>query len=209
MMEMEMNPKNPYEQLGISENATFEDIQEAKAQLTEQYKYDDKAMQAIEAAYDSIFMERLRLRQEGRIKVPDGIRFAESLNEEARKKQQKVASSLPKVPDNWMQSFVDDPSQQELWVIAGVFGVLTLIAILGGPQFSALMMAGGLIASIYFLTKKENRFGRSLLIALGTFAIGIALGLGFANLITVGISVDQINVVVTLILLWLVSSFVR
>lgn len=208
-MEMEMNPKNPYEQLGISENATFEDIQEAKAQLTEQYKYDDKAVQAIEAAYDSIFMERLRLRQEGRIKVPDGIRFAESLNEEARKKQQKVASNLPSVPDNWMKGFVDNPNQQELLIVAGVFGTLTLTAILGGAELASLMMAGGLVASVYFLTKKENRFGRSLLIALGTFVIGIALGLGFANLITVGISVDQINVVVTLVLLWLVTSFVR
>ena len=76
-----MSEQSPYEKLGVSETASFEEIQAAKNRLTQEYSNDVKTVEDIEAAYDSIIMERLKLRQEGRIKVPDRIRFAERQRE--------------------------------------------------------------------------------------------------------------------------------
>ena len=74
-----MSEQNPYEQLGVTEESSFEEIQEAKQRLVQQYQNDSKIVESIEAAYDSVLMDRLRMRQEGRIKVPDRIRFPERL----------------------------------------------------------------------------------------------------------------------------------
>jgi hypothetical protein len=76
---MFMSEQNPYEQLGVTEESSFEEIQEAKQRLVQQYQNDSKIVELIEAAYDSVLMDRLRMRQEGRIKVPDRIRFPERL----------------------------------------------------------------------------------------------------------------------------------
>jgi len=64
-----MSEQNPYEQLGVTEESSFEEIQEAKQRLVQQYQNDSKIVELIEAAYDSVLMDRLRMRQEGRIKV--------------------------------------------------------------------------------------------------------------------------------------------
>ena len=78
---MSMSDQNYYDTLGLDENSSFEEIQEAKERLIAQCEDDRKQKEAIEAAYDAILMERLRLRQEGKIKVPDRIRFAEEVPE--------------------------------------------------------------------------------------------------------------------------------
>ena len=66
-----------YETLGLTEASSFEEVQSAKTRLSAEYKDDPQRKESIETAYDAILMERLRLRQEGKIKVPDRIRFAE------------------------------------------------------------------------------------------------------------------------------------
>ena len=58
-----MSDKNSYELLGITEASTFEEIQEARDRLVHQYIEEPKQQAAVEAAYDAILMERLRLRQ--------------------------------------------------------------------------------------------------------------------------------------------------
>ena len=72
-----MSEQNPYEQLGVTENSSFEEIQAAKKRLFEQHGNDSTVLETVEIAYDTIIMDRLRLRQEGKIKVPEKIRFPE------------------------------------------------------------------------------------------------------------------------------------
>lgn len=74
-----MSDKNPYETLGIDENSPFDEIQATRNRLVQEHAGDRKQLEAIEAAYEAILMDRLRLRQEGKIKVPDRIRFPERL----------------------------------------------------------------------------------------------------------------------------------
>ncbi len=78
-----MSDQNPYEKLGVTENATFDEIQDARNHLLQQYSGDPKRLETVEAAYDAILMDRLRMRQDGKIKVPEGIRFAERLSQPA------------------------------------------------------------------------------------------------------------------------------
>jgi len=59
-----MSDQSPYEKLGVSEDASFDEIQDARNRLFEQYSGDSKSVEIIEAAYDAILMDRLRMRQE-------------------------------------------------------------------------------------------------------------------------------------------------
>jgi Protein CHAPERONE-LIKE PROTEIN OF POR1-like len=208
-----MSIQNHYEKLGVKENASFEEIQEAKKLLTQQHSGDSKVLESIEAAYDAIIMDRLKLRQEGKIKVPERIRFPEQSYE--------TPSNFIPVPTNnslaWLKKLLDRPSKTDILVSAGVYSLLATISIFyKSPQASVLplLMALGFLANIYFLNRKENRFGRAVLITLISLLLGIGLGSGVAQLLngslsTVGLGLEQIACVVAFFLFWLVSSFLR
>lgn len=209
-----MSEKNPYEQLGVSENATFEEIQAAKKRLYEQHGNDSTVLESVETAYDSIIMDRLRLRQEGKIKVPEKIRFPERTVE-------KSSFNIPPLVNNnssaWLQQFIDNPSQADIWLPTGIFLLLAAIAVFSQNSEASmlpLLMALGFMSSIYFLNRKEGRFGRALLITLVTLFLGIGLGSVIANLLVGqnGITIlggEQFAAAVTFCLFWLVSCFLR
>ncbi len=208
-----MSEQNPYEQLGVTENSSFEEIQAAKKRLFEQHGNDSTVVEQVEIAYDSIIMDRLRLRQEGKIKVPEKIRFPERSLEKSFKVPQMVKEDSAV----WLQELIDTPSQADILWPTGVFLTLSVIAVFSqnsGASIVPLLMALGFIANIYFLNRKERRSGRAFLISFITLFVGIALGTGLANLlfgqggVTV-LGVDQFASAVTLCLFWLVSCFLR
>ncbi|MDR9402412.1 MAG: CPP1-like family protein, partial [Halothece sp. Uz-M2-17] len=43
-----MSEQNPYEQLGVTEDASFEEIQEAKVRLSKEYEDDQRQKEAVE-----------------------------------------------------------------------------------------------------------------------------------------------------------------
>ncbi len=207
-----MSEQNPYEQLGVTENSSFEEIQAAKKRLFEQHGNDSTVVEQVEIAYDSIIMDRLRLRQEGKIKVPEKIRFPERSLE----KSFKVPQIVKQDSAVWLQELIDTPSQADILWPTGVFLTLSAIAVFSQNSAASivpLLMALGFIANIYFLNRKEGRSGRAFLISFITLFVGIALGTGLANLLAHGgaavLSVDQFASAVTLCLFWLVSCFLR
>ena len=206
-----MSEQNPYEQLGVTEESSFEEIQEAKQRLVQQYQNDSKIVESIEAAYDSVLMDRLRMRQEGRIKVPDRIRFPERLTIPVESKP--VTSS--KSP-NWWQSSIDTPSAQDIGVPAVIYaclGAITLLVPDPSGSLLPLLLAFGVFVNIYFFNRKENRFGRALLFTLAGLVLGVALGAGLASLAAkadLNIFGDrQIYALVTFLIFWVISSFFR
>ena len=206
-----MNGQNPYEQLGVTEESSFEEIQEAKQRLVQQYQNDSKIVESIEAAYDSVLMDRLRMRQEGRIKVPDRIRFPERLTIPVESKP--VTSS--KSP-NWWQSLIDTPSAQDIGVPAVIYaclGAITLLVPDPSGSLLPLLLAFGVFVNIYFFNRKEKRFGRALLFTLAGLVLGVALGAGLASLAAkadLNILGDrQIYALVTFLIFWVISSFFR
>ncbi|MDJ0842716.1 CPP1-like family protein [Crocosphaera sp.] len=206
-----MSEQTPYEKLGVSETASFEEIQAAKNRLTQEYSNDVKTVEDIEAAYDSIIMERLKLRQEGRIKVPDKIRFAE--------RQRETPPTPPSLSlDNsppWLQQFIDTPSSNDILWPTGIFLVLALITGFADANSSSvsLFLALGIFANIYFLNRKENRLGRAILITLGGLFLGLVLGWGIAQLLqgaNLSGEMSQSLIGITIFFVfWLSSSFLR
>ena len=63
----ESDSDDPYVRLGLSQDATFEQVQAAKARCIAEVDGDDQARARVEAAYDSVLMARLRDRQQGQV----------------------------------------------------------------------------------------------------------------------------------------------
>ena len=204
-----MDAQNPYEQLGLKEDATFDEIQTARSRLTQEYSSDPKRQEAIEAAYDAILMERLRMRQEGKIKVPEGIRFAERLT-------QAPPSTTPapaKQPPAWLQGLIDTPSREDiLWP-----GVI-LLALAGlsffYPASASAALALGVVTSLYFLSRKERKMGRAVLLSLAGLTVGLVLWAVVDSLLAVPIknmpvATETLAAGITFVVLWLVTSFLK
>ncbi|MEB3233203.1 MAG: CPP1-like family protein [Leptolyngbyaceae bacterium] len=216
-----MSETNHYKTLGLDEHSSFEEIQSARDRLLKEHDGDRKQAEAVEVAYDAILMDRLRLRQEGKIKVPDRIRFPERPTEPS---PPPLAVSTQNLPE-WLQKFLDTPSQNEVLWPGVAFSGVAVLGLLTTPQSGAATAANlptvalglGTIFCVYFLNRKENRFLRSVLLTIGALVIGTALGgllgglvVGQLNSISEGlISQAGFDVLVTAFVFWIVSSFLR
>lgn len=198
--------ENYYEKLGVKETASFDEIQDARNQLLQQYSGDRKRLESVEAAYDAILMDRLRMRQEGKIKVPEGIRFPEKLT------PPPAAASAPasKSPA-WLQKLIDRPAPSEILWPAGVFGTLAFLSAVStiGPSVLQLSLALGVGAALYFLNRKEGRFGRSLVLTLTGLVAGLVLGALLSQVALLGLSEEKFITLIAFFVLWLVSCFLR
>jgi hypothetical protein len=201
-----MSDHSPYETLGLTEASSFDEIQEARDRLAQQHEGDRKQVETIEAAYDAILMERLRLRQEGKIKVPDRIRFPEKAEPAAP----KSLSPAPKQSPEWLKGLVDTPERNDILWPALVFSVLCLVAV-SSPSLALAVGAG---FNLYFLNRKEHKFGRALLFTLLGLIGGIAIGIQLENLLipqgaTLPVDPNAGAAIFTFVIFWLVSSFLR
>ena len=206
-MSDQMGDQNAYDKLGLTESASFEEIQAARDRLVEESSGDHKQTEIIEAAYDAILMERLRLRQEGKIKVPDRIRFPE-------KTVDPPPPSLPsptQLSPEWFHGLLDTPSRDDIIWPSVIFAGLALLALFAPPFALAL----GVGSTIYFLNRKEHRLGRAILLTVLGIVAGLAIGLSIGQLlIPQGAQVDLLTpdalaAIITSLVLWLISSFLR
>ena len=206
-----MSQQNPYEQLGVAEDATFEEIQAAKQRVIAQFSGDLQLQDNVEAAYDAILMERLKLRQQGKIKVPDGIRFPEKPNPVAKFSPPSITNS-----PSWMGDTFERPSQSEILTTSGVYTVLAGAALVPSIAFNGLptLVALGAGFSLYFINNKQRRFKRALLGSLIALVVGTAVaGLLVNNLhlpvAQIGLQGEVFASLLTFLLLWVVSSFTK
>jgi hypothetical protein len=198
-----MSEQTPYQTLGVTENTSFEEIQAAKQRLNQQYEGNPQAIAQVDAAYDAIIMERLRLRQEGKIKVPETIRFPEKLTPIPSSPKLSNFSQSP----SWLQNLIDQPSQQDILWSVGIFSGLGAIAIFAQPSLISLLLAGGLCANVYLLNRKEKKFGKAVLISIVSLILGAVLGSVIGNFIP--IDPNQITAIATFILFGIVSIFLK
>jgi hypothetical protein len=205
-----MSDNSHYERLGVGEDASFDEIQEARSRLVQEFSSDRRQVEAIEAAYDAILMDRLRLRQEGKIKVPEGIRFPERSTD-------PPPNFAPVPPQSktpgWLQNLVDTPSRSDILLPGGLFLGIGALSLLPGVD-PALTLAVGVGFSLYFLNRKEHKFGRACLLTLLGLVGGILLGLQLSGwlvpfLSTISLSATTFAALVTFLVLWLISSFLR
>jgi hypothetical protein len=207
-----MSQQNPYEQLGVAEDATFEEIQIAKQRVLARSSGDRQIEDNVEAAYDAIIMERLKLRQQGKIKVPDGIRFPE-----------KPPTVVPKFPSlsvsnspSWLGDTFERPSQTEILTTSGVYTVLGGAALIAPIADAGLptLIAFGTGFSLYFINQKQRRFKRALLgtliaLVLGTVVAGLLVNTLHLPVGKIGIPGEVFASLVIFLMLWITSSFTK
>ncbi|KGF72562.1 molecular chaperone DnaJ [Neosynechococcus sphagnicola sy1] len=208
-----MSEQSPYETLGVSEEASFDEVQTARSRLLEEFCGDRKQADVIEAAYDAVLMDRLRMRQEGKIKVPERIRFPERLVQPPPSPPVSLSHQSPA----WLRGFLDTPSRGDILWPAGLFTVLSSLSLLFPAQEGGILqltLSLGIGFSLYFLNRKERKFGRAFLLTLAGLLCGLLLGsllVPFfqAPILAVGLTEEKIITVITFLVLWLVDSFLR
>ena len=208
-----MSEPNPYEKLGLKQDATFDQIQEARNRLATQYNGDSQHLNMVEEAYDAILMERLRMRQEGKIKVPEGIKFAERISQAPQKPSQSPKMQAP----SWLEKLRDRPSLKDILLPGGLFLSLSGLSVVYptvGAQLLQVVLMVGVCLSIYFIRRKEQNFSRAILLTGAGLIVGLVVGGLLANLLIsplnqINIQAEQFSTVVTFVVLWLVSSFLR
>jgi len=206
-----------YETLGLTEASSFEEVQSARKRLVADEDSPQKK-ETIEAAYDAILMERLRLRQEGKIKVPDRIRFAEKQS----KPKVSISSGSGSIENSgpqWFSDLLDQPesSSELLWpsitfaVLIGLSWLMNTESATGAPTALAL----GIMGAIYFLNQKTRRLWRSLGITSAGVAVGFALGFIIVQIFAsqgTALEPNQVSASVAsiiLVVLWFVTGFLR
>lgn len=201
-----MSEQNPYERLGVSESSSFDEIQGARNRLGAAFKDDPEQLRKVEAAYDAVLMDRLKMRQEGRIKVPDGIRFAERQAEVPSSPPQTTGRRLPP----WLERFVDTPSPADIWMPAGVMAALITLVVVS-PAAVQVALIGGLGATFYFLYRKEKKLGRAVLLGFAGLIVGLVAGGFLFELVRsqLSLSVDAFASAFTFFVLWIISGFLR
>lgn len=199
-----MSDQSPYEQLGVTKDSSFDEIQAARSRLIDSNS-DRKEVERIEMAYDAVLMDRLRMRQQGKIKVPEGIRFPErSVSPPPQNVAQPMQSGMP----DWLQGAIDTPSQSDILIPAGVFAVLSGLSAVSS-EYAPIALAFGAGASLYFLNRKEKRFGRAVLFTLLGTIVGILIGGQLASVLGSELPPETLAAWLTFFVLWLVSSFLR
>ncbi len=205
-----MSETSPYQLLGVSEDASFEEIQLARQALVNSASVTEEELEQIEQAYDMILMQRLRLRKEGKIAVPDRIRYAERTVDQEAKEAGRATGPAFTLP-SWMQRWVDNPDTQDIVWPAGLLGVLCAWAYFfpAGEDVPSAPIALGLFVSVYFLYRKERRFFRACLLALGSMTIGLVVAQGIVSVLPVPDVGGAILLVIAFSIVWLVTAFLR
>jgi hypothetical protein len=158
-----------------------------------------------------VLMERLRLRQEGKIKVPDRIRFPEKLAAPAPVETPAPANQSAQ----WLKSLIDQPSARDI-VIPGMTMAALGTLVYFSPTNAVLQMAMALAtgSTLYFLYRKERKLGRSVLLGVAGLLLGFTIG-GVAytflapQLSALLLTNEVLISLVTFLVLWLVSSFTK
>ena len=207
-----MSDQSPYEKLGVSEDASFDEIQDVRNRLLEQHGGEGNVREVVEAAYDAILMERLRMRQEGKIKVPERIRFPEKRVPSSPQTSQTLGQQSPA----WLKRSIDQPKLTDVLLPGAWYLGLSATSVLypgGSGQVLQLSLVVGVAIGVYFLNRKEGKFGRAVLFTLVSLIAGLIAGGLLAGLILplplITLTANQFSTLLTFILMWLVSSFLR
>eukprot|EP00899_Mesostigma_viride_P020349 jgi/Mesvir1/28315/Mv04835-RA.1 len=161
--------RDPYRKLGVNADASSEEIQEARNYLISQHGWDAASRESIEAAYDRIISEKLKVRAKGKI------------NLRGKEKKGEVA------PNPWVEKFNamrDKPSRNLilqrafLYAFFAVWSVVQAAA--SGPAFQ---VAISFVLCVYLLHSKNT--GKTVPQYLGVSFVALLVGWLLGTLIPV------------------------
>ena len=220
----ESGSDDPYIRLGLSQDATFEQVQAAKARCIADVDGNDQARARVEAAYDAVLMARLRDRQQGQVSPAAATA---SQREEGVGSAPLTGPSFPgtSVLQN-IRTNLPDPSQSlaslaPQWslvegqgrivrIIAGIIGLGLLLVSVASVQLVLALACIGVFLS-------QVRRGRRPLASLGWTLLALIVGLLVGSLLTTALSPTalqqlsitpaQIQALPAAVLLWLAALF--
>ena len=220
----ESGSEDPYTRLGLSQDATFEQVQAAKARCIADVDGDDQARARVEAAYDAVLMARLRGRQQGQVSPAaatasqreEGVGSASltgpsfpgtSVLQKLRTNLPDPSQSLASLTPQW--SLVEGQGRL-VRVIAGIAGLGLLVVSVATVQLVLALACIGV-----FLSKVRR--GRRPLASLGWTLLALLVGLVVGSLFTTALSPTalqqlsitpaQIQALPAAVLLWLAALF--
>ena len=181
---------NPYERLGISPDASFDDVQAAKQARLAEVGEDPMLRARIEAAYDAVLMDRLKERQQGKVSTA----ALNASQREAAKPVAKPAAAKPVLPSLPSLPALPRPALnlsapalprlalaegRERWVPVAGSAVLLGILLLSPAANAELVLA---FATVLTVVNLQRRLGR-LLPAVGWSVLLLSAGLLLGGLL--------------------------
>ena len=212
------NPeKTPYEILGVSEGADFEDIQKARDIKVKEAGEDLLLKARIESSFDQLLMGSLKARQSGNVSFEA---------ENASNKEKQINNNFPllskiknlnknlKNPSDFVLPKIQSPSLDN-FSIKLAFGLLFLILLLITPDsYNSLLLSISTLTLTYIQIKSGKKFISSLGWSVTFLSIGLIFG-GFfetnsfiQEISSNSLSVQKIQSIPAMIILWIGVIFI-
>jgi len=195
-----LNVRDPFKRLGVSRDASEEEIREARNYLSSQYSSHEKSRESIEAAYDKIIMESFRDRRKSKINLKSNLK-------------KKVEESPAWVRS--MTNMVEVPSTTVIGQRAALFALLGVWSVFnpaeGGPAFQ---VAVSLAACVYFLNDRLKSIGRAFILGFGALVIGWVFGSFLVPVIPSQIlprswTLELTTSLISYVFLWVACTFLK
>lgn len=193
-----INVRDPYKRLGISREASEDEIQAARNFLIRQYEGHKPSVDAIESAHDKIIMQKFYERKNPKVDI--------------KKKVREVSQSRV---IQFVRSRFQTPSTQFIIKTSIAFIVLGALTILfpteEGPT---LQVAISLLATIYFVHDRLKSKLRAFLYSAGSFIVSWLLGTFLMVSVIPPIlkgqrSFEVTTSLITYLLLWVSSTYLK
>lgn len=192
--------RDPYKRLGVSRDASTEEIQEARAYLVNLHGGHEGSREAIEDAYDRIIAAKFTQRKKTKMNLKTAL--------------QKRKDEAP----SWVQDLFDRvevPKRNTilqrllLFALIGAWSVSAPAE--GGPAFQVACALG---AAIYFLNDRLKSVGRAAAIGLGALALGWIAGSLFVpafltGAISGGSSLELATALISYVFLFVATTFLK
>lgn len=170
---------SPYERLGISPDASFDAVQQAKRDRLSELGDDPQARARVEAAYDAVLMDRLKERQQGKVS-------SAALNASQREATRPalasppVRPSLPAMPSLPRPKFsvpsLELAMGRERWFPLGVGAVLVALLLLTPATSAELLLALATVMTAVNLQRRNGKFLPAVGWSFLLLSVGLVLG---------------------------------
>ena len=199
---------DPYSLLGIAPESSFEEVQVARQAKLDAVGDAPIPRARVEAAYDTILMDRLKERQQGRV------------SSAARSASQKETLPTPPRPLAKLQQLPSLPlpfslatGRERLFPLISHGTLLVLVLVLPDSAPESLLALGAL-ATLLNLLRRNGRFFQAvgctlLLLALGLgLSIGLLAAVGYPSALALPIGPAQVQGAFALVVLLLGALFI-
>lgn len=193
-----INIRDPYKRLGISREASEDEIQGARNFLIQRYAGHKPSVDAIESAHDKIIMQKFYERKNPKINIKKKVR------EVTQSRVVLAITSRFRTPST---NFIIKTS-----IVFVVLGALTVL--FPTEEGPTLQVAISLIATMYFIYNRLKSKLRAFLYGVGTFILSWLLGTFLMVSVIPPIfkglrSLEVTTSVITYVLLWVSSTYLK